>query len=304
MTITDLEYAGMDTNIFVESAFAETSLVENFGVRMIEAIKCKYNLYDVDFTLTPNAYTVCPGDLSDVDFSQRIHDLCEFRFDMELAHEVLECTSREKNYVPGFPDQRISDDTKIEEVVLNQLRKSVKDYFENLFLNGNTYTGGLCDGLLTLWAADANVIDVTAVPGNITASAIIGELNKLYNAVDNDVLYSGKTLKFAVAPNVHRAYEQYLTQTQGFGFGVFNPTQKAPMFYQGLEIVPLRYLPTDNMFLTSSENIVLATDLYDDMAKIAMTDQWPISHCRKVLLTILFKAAVNYLRGQDIVWYH
>jgi len=303
---TNINYAGKQVNEILQKAFAQTIFFKNYGARRIEAMKSKYFYWDISNSFEFQAYECCPTVLpGNVTLNQRERDMCEFMMTGVICHKDLIGTAREWMYRKGMNAESIFDDSMFISAMTENIINTAAEQLDDIILNGNTAGGtgtylDLCDGLLTKWKADATVIDVTAVPGNITIAGITGELNKLISAIPQNLLYnSTKPMKFAVSTNIAIVYQQFLASN-----AFMNPNNvNIALNYMGIEMVPIAKLPANTMFLTYPNNIILVTDDQADFSKLVFKDQSINDICDEVKIKLQGRSAVDYGYGSDVVFY-
>jgi hypothetical protein len=307
LNLTNINYSGKAVNELLTQSFSETLFHKNFGARILPGFKCKYNYFQVIGGGTLETYSSCPTTFGDITLNQRSGSMCEIQYLKEMDKNALACTAREIFTAVGFNAESVTDDTLFTEAVLEVILSEVSTQWDNVILNGDVAGGSppldVCDGLLFKWNADPDVIDVTIVPANITPSAVIGELNKVYNAVPSSLKFNSnplRTVKFGVSINIADAYAQYLTQ-QGNGFNFFDPTKPGVMKYLGYEIVPLAFLPNDTAFATYPYNIALFVDGEEDFSEIRTWDLSESRPCDKIQMRVKYRSAVDYGFGTEIV---
>lgn len=308
---TNIAYEGRDINNIIMKSFFETLLHTNWGAKIIQGVKSKYVYHDLDSNIELQPYSNCPGTIQSVTLNQRSRSLCEFRMDLRLEHDALVGTYREAQLAQGTMAEKISDDELLYGLIIEHITSKLAEQWDDIAINGNTYSGSgilaLCDGLLQKWQADSAVVDVTAVSGNLVptgSNSIIGELDKLIDNYDNRLMYSSnpdKMPQIGTSIKIARVYQQYLQRN---GFFNFDPTMKTPLVYNGIQIVPLGFLPDNQMFMTPKTNISLIYDDLGDLAELNIIDEFNINACKSLLITMMFRAAVDYGFGEYVTYYH
>ena len=303
---TNIDYAGKEVNEIIQRAFAQTIFFKNYGARQIQAIKSKYFYFDVSNSFEFAPYECCPTVLpGNVTLNQRTRDLCEFMMTGKVCHKDLIGTAREWYYRQGMNAESIFDDSVFISAMTENIISTAAAQLDDIILNGNVAGGtgtylDLCNGLLTKWKADPTVVDVTAVPGNITIAGIVGELNKMIAAVDPALLYNpSKPLKFAVSLDIAIVYQQFLASNSFMNPNAVN----IALNYMGIELVPIAKLPTATMFLTYPQNIILVTDDMSDFSQLTFKDQSINTLCDEVHIKLQGRSGVDYGYGEYIVFY-
>ena len=303
---TNIDYAGKQVNEIIQKAYAKTIFFKTYGARQIQAMKSKYFYWDISNSFEFAPYECCPTVLpGNVTLNQRSRDLCEFAMTGKVCHKDLIGTAREWYYAQGMNAESIFDDSMLITAMTESIINTAAAQLDDIILNGNVAGGtgtylDLCDGLLTKWKADADVIDVTAVPANITPTAIVGELNKLISAIPTELLYNPeKPLKFAVSVDIAIAYQQFLASN-----AFMNPNNvDISLNYMGIPIVPIAKLPAATMFLTFPNNIILVTDDMNDFSQLVFKDQSINTLCDEVHIKLQGRSGVDYGYGEYVIFY-
>jgi len=303
---TNIDYCGKEVTEILQAVFGKTLFKSSYGARMIQAMKSKYFYFDISNSFEFAPYECCPLVLpGNVTLNQRSRDLCEFMMTGVVCHKDLIGTAREWNYRQGMDAESIFDDSTFISAMTENIIKTAGFQLDQIILNGDVAGGtgtylDLCDGYLTKWKADATVIDVTAVPANITPTAIVGELNKLISVIPSTLLYNPeKPLKFGVSVDIAIAYQQFLASN-----AFMNPNAvDLRLSYMNIEMVPLQGLPTATMFLTYADNLILVTDDMGDFDKLIFRDQSLSRICDEVQMKLQGRIAVDYGYGSDIIFY-
>lgn len=308
---TNIDYPGKDINLILKQVIEDSMFYKKFGGRIIPAVKSKYTYFDISNNFTLQAFDECPTTgFGDVTLNQRFGQLCDLQLLAKVGHKDLLNTIRELNYRNGIYEEKITDDRDVWNAIMTMMMEEFPAMIDNLMLNGDTTLVGptpaylnLCDGLLTKFNADGTVVDVTAVPANLVGtSAILGELQKLINGLDQELRYNSKfTVKFAVSYKIASAYQAYLNTNQANQGYI---TSEAPLSYAGIELVPLKNLPDNEMFLTFTDNLIFPWDREDDLASINIKDKSLYSLCQEVEMAMAVRYAVDYGYGKYVVYYH
>jgi len=303
---TNIDYAGKFVNEIMQKIFVETPFYKTFGARQIVAIKSKYFYFDISNSFEFAPYECCPTVLpGNITLNQRTRDLCEFMMTGKVCHKDLISTAREMFYTQGMNSESIFDDTQLISALTANIIKTASEQLDDIILNGNTAGGtgtylDLCDGLLIKWANDASVIDITSVPANITPTAIVGELNKMFVGLNPTLLYNtAKPLKIAVSIDIALAYQQFLASN-----AFMNPNAvDISLNYMGVSLIPVHKLPAATMFMTYSDNVILVTDDMNDFSQLTFKDQSINTLCDEVHIKLQGRSGVDYGYGEYVVLY-
>ena len=303
---TNNTWAGKDVNLFISEAFTNTLFYKTFSPKLIESVNCKYIYFALENSFNLQAYECCPTTgFDDVTLDQRTGEVCNFMVIAKMCHQDLACTAREINYRKGMRNQKITDDSVLIDTIVSVAFEQISVQLDNVIINGDTAAGSgylnICDGLLTKFGADGTVVTVSGT--TVTALNVITELNKIYDAIPNEIKFGTKAgqLKIAVSANIASAYMQALA-TSG-AFFAFNPTSATPMTYLGIPIVTVTSLPADTAFATYSDNIILVTDDMVDWASMRIIDESLYGTCDQISMKLQARMAVDYGYGKYVVLY-
>lgn len=306
---TNIDFPGKDINLIVRQILAETLFHTKFGARVIEAIKSKYFYFDISNNFEFQANDNCPTTgFDDITLNQVTKTVCEMMMIGEMSKDDLIATAREYTQRQGAKNDNVLDDTVLMEAVLANLIETAANQLDNIILNGDTVTPapgilGLCNGFRRQWWDGGQYVPVVSVPANLVATggAILGEIQKLIDNVNPDLMYNSRfTPKIGVSLAIARAYQQYLNQNQANNAFI---TEEAPLRYAGIELVPLRFLPATEMFLTNSENLIIAHDDQNDSSDFRIVDLSVNSLCDKIQMKLKVRIGVTTGIESNVVWY-
>jgi len=187
------------------------------------------------------------------------------------------------------------------EFVVDYVAEKVSSDLEKVMFQGNTATASypysLCDGLNKLLLADADVVDVSAT-ASLTSANVVTELNRVLDAVPAEVRQEAN-FKIFVSQQIAFAYKQAQAVTQG---GLFLVGDKE-LNYLGYRLIPTSGLSAKQMIAFNSDKVFFLTDLTSDWDEIIMIPQRNISGARTERFATALKFGVNYLYGNEIVFY-
>jgi hypothetical protein len=233
--------------------------------------------------------------------NQKTMEVCDLKVNLEYC-----ATTFEANYL----SLQLRAGSNNEEVMPNSYADFVVDYvaekvaadLELVMFQGNTATASyplsLCDGLVKQFQADSDVIDVAATASTIGASNVIGELNRVLEAVPADVRQQAN-FKIFVSQQIAFAYKQSQASTTG---GLFMVGDKE-LNYLGFRLIPTSGLNAKQMIAFNGDKVFFLTDLVSDWDDIIIIPQRNISGARTERFATSLKFGVNYLYGNEIVLY-
>ena len=202
-TITT-SYAGASAQKFIAAQLLEGSTLANGGMEIMPNVKHKSVIQKVDVSgLIANA-TCDFTDAGTVAISERVITLEEFQVNIKF------CT---KQFVDSWESAELGASTfknmpsSFGDFIIGNFANQIAASVENSIWQGVTSNTGEIDGFETLWAADGDVIDVTAT--TVTASNVIAQLGAILDASPNAV-YGKEDLTLYVSKNIMKAYVRAL----------------------------------------------------------------------------------------------
>lgn len=202
-----------------------------------------------------------------------------FKINEEQCMEDLDSIWSEMQYreIGATKDQwptNTDGNESLESAVMFHLQNSLSQDIERIIWGGSGNTvAGVQDGIVDKALASSTSIKITGQ--TIDAANVLGEIEKVYNAIPNVVLNDGEfdPEKAAVKIFVNMDIMRYLRQalsTVATSNQVILPSfavEGGKIFYLGVEIVVVG-LPANTMIAASKDNLVFVTDLLSDTQEI------------------------------------
>ena len=164
-----------------------------------------------------------------------------------------------------------------------------------------TAGAGSFDGITTLLAADAAHTGAKKITGEaITAANVVAELGSVVDAIPEQLLQD-EGLHVYVANNIFRAYKRALA-TVGGSLDGNNQDINVSMF-DGIKVVAVNGLPSNNMVASIKDNLYFGTGLLSDYNEVKVIDMADIDGSQNVRFIARYTAAVQYAVVEDIVSY-
>ena len=170
--------------------------------------------------------------------------------------------------------------------------------------NGNA---GEIDGFETLWAADANIVDV-ANPVAITASNVIDKMGATLDLCPNTI-YGKDDLKLYVSKDVMKNYIRALGG-YALGVGANGYENKGQMWYNGQALtfdgIPLFLasgMSTNTMALAQTSNLYFGTNVLSDLNEVRVIDTSETLGDRNARFVSRFAYGIQYGIAEEIVLY-
>ena len=198
----------------------------------------------------------------------------------------------------------------LESAIMFHLQNSLANDIERLIWGGSSANtvAGVQDGIIDKALADANTIKISGV--TIDADNVLGEIQKVYDAIPDRVLNDGEfeptkaAVKIFVSLNTMRYLKQDLTTVPTYS-QVVHPSfaiDGGKVYYMGVEVV-IAGVPDDVMVAASRDNLVFITDLLSDTSEIRAQMGNNLYDEAKWYAKGAYRANAGYIFGDEIVIY-
>jgi len=292
-------YAGESAKKFIAAQLLEGSTLANGGMTIMPNVKHKSVIQKVDVSgLIANA-TCDFSDAGTVAISERIITLEEFQVNIKF------CT---KQFVDSWESAALGASTfknmpsSFGDFVIGNFADQVSASVENSIWQGANATAGQIDGFEVLWAADADIVDVTAT--TVTAANVITELGKILDASPNTV-YGKEDLTLYVSRNMMKAYVRALA-AQGGGYeNKVNMwySMDTPLTFDGVPLFLANGLSDNTAALAQKSNLYFGTNLVSDMNEVRVIDTSETLGDQNARFVSRFSYGIQYGYGTEIVFY-
>jgi hypothetical protein len=233
--------------------------------------------------------------------NQKTMEVCDLKVNLEYCATTFEANYLSLQLRAGSNSEEVMP-ASYAEFVVDYVAEKVASDLEITMFKGDTGTSSyplnLCDGLVKQLLADGTVVDVTATASSIISTNVVGELNRLLEAVPAEVRQQ-PNFKMFVSQEIAFAYKQAQASTQG---GLFLVGDKE-LNYLGYRLIPTSGLTAKQMIAFDSTKVFFLTDLTADWDEVLLIPQRNISGARTERFVTSLKFGVNYLYGNEIVLY-
>jgi hypothetical protein len=241
---------------------------------------------------------------STVTLTERVLTLEEFQVNLQMCKKDFEQTwqavemgySSFKNVPASFTD-----------FIVAYAAEKVAARIEQNIWAGTNASAGQFAGFQTLFAADSDVIDVTAT--TVTAANVIAELGKVVDAIPA-ALYGKQDLTIYVPQNVAKAYVRALGGFAAAGVGANGVDNKGTMWYgsqdlyfDGIKVALAEGLSSNKMVAAQKSNLFFGCGLLSDKNECRILDMSDIDGSQNFRLIMRMAAGIQYGIGSDIVYY-
>jgi hypothetical protein len=299
MALTDnTTFYGKDAEGFFKKVLT-TGVAKN-ELSLIPNVKSKIKLAYSDLGNILQADDCSFSATGEGTLNQKTMEVCDLKVNLEYCATTFEANYLSLQLRAGSNSEEVMP-ASYAEFVVDYVAEKVSSDLEKVMFQGNTATASypysLCDGLNKLLLADGDVIDVSAT-ASLTSANVVTELNRVLDSVPAEVRQEAN-FKIFVSQQIAFAYKQAQAVTQG---GLFLVGDKE-LNYLGYRLIPTSGLSAKQMIAFNSEKVYFLTDLTSDWDEIIMIPQRNISGARTERFATSLKFGVNYLYGNEIVFY-
>ena len=231
---------------------------------------------------------------------------CLEELDSIYSENVL---SEFRNYQAGATKTIMPND--LEQAVMFHIENSLGADIDRIIIGGQgNAVDGIQNGLIDKALASSNVIKV-ANTVNIDATNVLGEIQKVYDAIPNVVINEGlyepekAPVRIFVDINTYRYALQALSGVAG-QYQVVLPSwtyEGGVIRYMGVEIALVSYMPANTMFAASRDNIVFFTDLLSDTKEIRVAHGNDLKDESMVYIKGNYRAEAAFVFEDEVVLY-
>jgi hypothetical protein len=197
--------------------------------------------------------------------------------------------------------------TSFTDFLLAHVAEQVAQRIETNIWAGTNATAGQFDGFTTLFAADADVVDVVGTA--ITAANVITEMGAVVDAIP-PTLYGKEDLTIYVPQNVAKAYVRALGGFGASGLGAAGTDTKGtqwygnqPLYFDGIRVSMVNGLASNKMVAAQSSNLYFGTGLLSDANEVRVLDMGDLDGSQNVRIIMRFTAGIQYGFGAEVVYY-
>lgn len=191
--------------------------------------------------------------------------------------------------------------------LIAHVAEKVAQKIEQNIWAGVNASAGEFDGFTTLFAADSDVVDVTAT--TVDASNVITELGKVVDAIPSTI-WGKEDLTLYVPQNVAKAYVRALGGFAANGVGANGVENKGTMWwnqgdlnFDGIRVAMVNGLPSNKMVATQASNLYFGTGLLSDHNEVKVLDLSDVDGSQNIRIVMRFTAGVQYGFGSEVVLY-
>ena len=301
-------YAGEFSSKYISAALLSSSTIEDGGVTVMPNVKYKSIIQRIE-TGTLIADGTCDfTPISNVDLTEVIIQPEEFQVNLQLCKsDFINTWEAQQMGFSAFNPNGLP--TSFADYLVGYVASKVAAANETNIWTGNLggAQAGEYNGLETLAAADATVIDVAA-PVALTSVNIIDKMQEVVDLIPN-ALFGKEDLRLYVSNKAAKLYIRALggfTATIGAAGTDNRGTQwfnNSSLSFGGIPVFVARGMSDDTMIAAETSNLFFGTGLLSDYNEVRVIDMTPLDGSQNVRMVMRFTAAAAIGVGADVVYY-
>jgi hypothetical protein len=297
-------YAGEFAGKYIAAALLSAPTLEKGGITIMPNVKYKQVIKRVATDgIVKNA--TCDFDpTSTLTLTERILQPEEFQVNLQLCKKDFRSDWEAVQMGYSVYDNLPANFT---DFLLAHVAEKVAQKIEQNIWSGVNASAGEFEGFTTLFAADSDVIDVTAT--TVTAANVVDQLGRVMDAIPS-TLYGKEDLTIYVPQNVAKAYVRALGGFGTSGLGANGVDNKGTMwygngdlFFDGVRIAMVNGLASNKLVATQASNLYFGTGLLSDHNEVKVLDLSDVDGSQNVRVVMRFTAGVQYGFGSEVVYY-
>ena len=294
-------YTGKTANDWYSAAFLSSVTVNE--LQLLSNVKSSIKLNRMDVANIVQAADCDFSASGSLTLSHNTLSVCDFKVNAELCIKDFEATFISEQMRAGANNSDLPGDFMT--YLMGQMAGNVGQWIEQKLWTGDTDASpnpDECDGIIKKLSADSAVVDVAAVGGGLSASNIVAELQKVYNAIPATVVKTDPRLRIFMGT---AAYGYYLQARAAVatGSGDYFTNGYVNLNFLGIRVILAPGMPANKMVAATSDNIAIGTDLVDDFSQINVIDMRQTTGAPNLRFVGNFKLGVQHKVGSEIVLY-
>lgn len=286
-------YAGEEAGRFISAALLSPTTIEGGGVDVVEGIKYKWNVPNVNLSgIVANATCdfTAAGTLTIAD---RVLTPEDFEVNLQLC---------KKTYNPLWKSiyERGQFTGSFTDYLIALVGANIAASRESVIWNGANASAGQFDGLEVLLAADAALPAANEVAGTtVTAANVVAEIEKVLTATPSAV-YSADGFAIRIGTNIMK---EYISAQAALGYLDRFHVGQTEMNFQGIPLIHCSGMSDNVMIATKSDNLFYGIADYDDSGEVRVLDMSQLDASDNVRIKVRWADGVQYGNVSDIVTY-
>jgi hypothetical protein len=257
---------------FTQAVFGG-KLIESGKITPVTGVKESTRLNLIEFTgnvLQPDKHDCSWTPEQIIRLSEKELSIKTFKINLEQCIDDLEQKRLIWMLKPGARNTQLPE--ALEEATLEILAAEVNNEIEEMLFTGdNSRNPNEFDGAVKVLSESAESVKVKGP--QLTKDNIIGEIEKLFEAIPHQVLQKGLERNSLA---IYMSYESFTRLRLAIAslpaanllFASNFTSENGKVHYMGIEIVPVKGMPSSVMIAADVNNMLLGTDLLNDFENI------------------------------------
>lgn len=302
-TITT-SYAGKASSSYISASLLSGTTLENGGVTIMPNVAHKEVIQKIAASGLIKNSTCDYDDQGAVAITERILQTEEFQVNTTFCtKQFVNSWEASELGVSAFTNMP----SRFSDFIIANFADQIAQSVEVNIWTGTNGNAGEIDGFETLWAADADIIDVPN-PVAITAANVVAKMGAVLDLCPNTI-YAKDDLKLYVSKDVMKLYIRALGGLAlGFGGGYESRGQmwynNQALTFDGIPIFMASGMSTNTMALAQTSNLYFGTSVLSDLNEIRVIDTSETLGDRNARFVARFAYGIQYGIGTEIVLYN
>lgn len=304
--ISPLSYQPSTNMDWFTKALFGGRLIEKGKIDVITGVKesTMLNLLNFEHTLLQPDGRDCAWTPEQVfKLSEKEVTIKTYKINLEQCIDDLERKRINVMLKPGAKNAELPE--ALEEATMEMLAAELSSEIESkIFTGDSAIDPNDFDGAVTVLSASTDAIKIAG--SALTKANVIGEIEKVYEAVPEEVLVKGlenDSVKIYVAYETLQRLKMALASVSNQVIATAFTVEDEAMRYLGVEIVPVKGLNNKTMIAADITNFVLATDLLSDCEEIRI-GQFPAPHDSKIFIDGRLRLGFVIPFEDEVVFYN
>lgn len=304
--ISPLSYQPSTNMDWFTKALFGGRLIENGKIDVITGVKEStfLNLLNFEYTLLQPDGRDCAWTPEQVfKLSEKEVKIKTYKINLEQCIDDLERKRINIMLKPGAKNTELPE--ALEEATMQMLASELSSEIESkIFIGDSIANPNDFDGAVTVLKGSAEAVKVTG--SVLTKANIVGEIEKVYDAIPEEVLVKGlenDTIKIYVAYETLQRLKMALASVSNQVIATAFTLESEALRYLGVEVVPVKGLDNKTMIAADITNFLLATDLLSDTEEIRI-GQFPAPHDSKIFIDGCLRLGFVIPFEDEVVFYN
>lgn len=268
--INGLSYQASRQPDWFTKALFTGKIIDGGYVRILPNVKKStyLNMLDLDGNVLQKSQNDCGWNpTAALKLSEQLATVTDYKIQLEDCIEKFESTWLVERMKPGANVDELP--ATLGEASLDIVGKSVNADIERMLFGGNATKDNEFDGIVKVLSAATDTIKISG--STLTKANIINELEKVFIAIPEAVLQDAEDkVKIFVSYNSHRALKMALANVDSQVIAAAFTVDGGAIRYLGIEVVPAVGITNSQMVVSSTENLIMLTDLVSDFSQIEL----------------------------------